>query len=210
MPRVVPCFAVFLLAACPADPGPGGPTDGGPVGGSEDDGGPPSDDPDGGASDGDDVDDGGATPPPTGPYLAAVLSSQDDQGFVVDVQVARVEDLRSLGFALRFDPALVDVVDRARVDEWLTSNGGQVLPLDDAQDDAAGEIRFVASLAGADAAVSTAAPAVVYRASFAWDDAPAPTMIDLFLDDPAYGVVQDGADAPLPGVVAVDLPVAAD
>lgn len=172
---------------------------------------------DGGAQDGG-AQDGGASPdggagfePPASTYVllsppAASQAEEDDRLqasglFVVEARVGHVQDLRSLGFVVRWDPASLTLVGNAAVTGWLMSNGGTVVVLAEDVDAAAGEIFVAMGVTGAP--VSTDTSEAVYRLTFDFTSAPVSTGVDLDLSQD--GLIQDGASQPMPGVVEVDL-----
>ena len=228
-------LAALVLAACP-DGAPG--SDAGSekdAGGLNADGGETPTDggarEDGGAgNDGGVGNDGGETPtdggapagdwtPPAGPYVlvSKVATGQGDEDnllvtgagpFDVEVRVGHVSDVRTFGFVLGWDPAVLTPVSRERVDGWLTSNGGSIVPLSDEVSAAAGTFHFVAGLAGQGAAVSTATSEAIYRLTF--DFASAPVETSLSVDLSQDGLVQDGANEPIADVTEASLTVRPD
>lgn len=166
------------------------------------------------------AEDGGLPPgdytPPAGPYVvvspvAADQSSERDVliapsgPFEVEVRVGHVDDVRTFGFELSWDPAVLEHVSRERIDTWLTSNGGSVIPLSDEVNAAEGSFLFAAGLAGMDAPVSTATSEAIYRITFDFVAGAAQTQIQVDLSQD--GLVQDGATEPIPDVTTVPLTV---
>ncbi|MBI5511727.1 MAG: hypothetical protein HY903_23475 [Deltaproteobacteria bacterium] len=154
---------------------------------------------------------------PAGAYVllspvAASPAVEDDHlttsgPFVAEARVGHVSSLRSFGIDFAWDPQVLSHQSHERVDTWLTSAGGSVLPAPEVLDATHGTLWVGAAVTGAGRAVSTTSSEAVYRVSFAWVGAPAATAITIDLSGPDSGLVQDGAASALAGVAVIDLSV---
>ena len=115
--------------------------------------------------------------------------------FEAQVRVGEVDHLRSFGFELSWNPAVLRLGDgRERIDTWLVSSGGQVIPLVNEIDAAAGKFRVIASVGGAGTSVSTLQSEAIYRLPFSFVGTPADTSVSLAFPSNQYGLVRDGSE----------------